>query len=177
MKKSLIAATLMFTAMGSLSAADLSSYVDGVTASYGKSKDGIKIYRLGLRKDFDSKWGKSSVGYFSGYYELSINYWKGKTNHNKTNYGVALSPVFGYYFDLGEIKPYVEAGIGVSLFKHTFIDNRNISSHFLFEDRIGAGVRVKNFDFSFRYMHYSNAGIVKPNSGIDIFIGSISYKF
>jgi len=176
-KKSLIVVALISVTENSLSVADLSSYVDGVSASYGKSKDGIKIYRLGLRKDFDSKWGKSSVGYFSGYYEFSLNYWKGKTKHIKTNYGVALSPVFGYYFDLGEIKPYVEAGIGVSLFKHTFIDNRNISSHFLFEDRIGAGVRVKNFDFSFRYMHYSNAGIVEPNSGIDIFIASISYKF
>jgi hypothetical protein len=26
-------------------------------------------------------------------------------------------------------------------------------------------------------MHYSNAGIKHPNMGIDIFIGSISYKF
>ena len=177
MKKSLIVASSILALSTSLSAADLSSYVDGVTASYGKSHHGIKIYRLGLRKDFDSKWGKSSVGYFSGYYELSFNYWKGKTNHNKTNYGVALSPVFGYYFDLGEIKPYIEAGIGVSLFKNKWIDNRNMSTNFLFEDRIGAGVRVNNFDFSFRYMHYSNASIKAPNQGIDIFIGSISYKF
>ena len=177
MKKSLIATALIFTAVSSANAGDLSSYVDGVTASYGKSHDGIKIYRIGLRKDFDSKWAKSSVGYFSGYYELSFNYWKGKTNHNKTNYGIALSPVFGYYFDFGEVKPYVEAGIGVSLFKNTFIDNRNMATNFLFEDRIGVGVRVNNFDFSFRYMHYSNASIKAPNDGIDIFIGSISYKF
>ena len=177
MKKSLITTTLISATISLASAADLSSYVDGVTASYGKSHHGIKIYRIGLRKDFDSKWGKSSVGYFSGYYELSLNYWKGKTNHNKTNYGVALSPVFGYYFDLGEIKPYVEAGIGVSLFKNKWIDNRNMSTNFLFEDRIGAGVRVNNFDFSFRYMHYSNASIKAPNNGIDIFIGSVAYKF
>ena len=177
MKKSLLTAALMLGVVSSSNALDLSNYIDGATASYGESHHGIKIYRLGLRKDFDSKWAKSSIGYFSGYYELSFNYWKGKTNHNKTNYGVALSPVFGYYFDLGDIKPYVEGGIGASLYRYTYIDNRNISSHFLFEDRIGAGVRVKNFDFNFRYMHYSNAGIVKPNSGIDIFIGSISYKF
>jgi len=153
------------------------SYIDAVTVSIGESRDHIKIYRVGVRKDFSSKWAKSSIGYLSAYYELSFNYWKGKRGLHKENYGVALSPVFNYYFDFGNVKPYLEAGIGASLFKYNSIDHRNTSSKFLFEDRLGAGVRVGDFDFSFRYMHYSNAGIVKPNSGIDIFIGSISYKF
>jgi len=177
MRKSLIASALMFTTICSVNAADLNKMVDGTTLSIGESRDGIKVYRLGLRKDFDSKWAQTSVGYFSGYYELSINYFKGKTNHNKTNVGVALSPVFGYYFDFGKFKPYVEAGIGLSVFNHTWIDNRNLSTHFLFEDRIGIGARVGNFDFSFRFMHYSNASIKAPNDGIDIWIGSIAYKF
>ena len=153
------------------------SYVDAATLSLGESRDGIKIYRLGLRKDFNSRWLESSVGYLSGYYELSVNYWKGKSSNNKNNYGIALSPVFNYYFNMGEIKPYLEAGIGVSLFKNKMIDGRNLATNFLFEDRIGVGARVGNFDFSFRFMHYSNASIKAPNMGIDIWIGSISYKF
>ena len=174
MKKNL----LILSSIATLSiAGDLSSYIDGTTLSIGKSRDGIKIYRIGVRKDFDSRFLESKIGYLSGYYELTFNYWKGKTNHNKTNYGIALSPVFNYYFKMGPIRPYLEAGIGVSLFKNKWIDNRNMSTNFLFEDRLGVGVRVENFDFSFRYMHYSNASIKAPNDGIDIWIGSISYKF
>ena len=174
MKKTLffLASLLTFSFSG-----DLSKYVDGSTISIGKSRDGIKIYRIGLRKDFKNRYLESKYGYLSGYYELTFNYWKGKTNHNKRNYGIALSPVFNYYFNLGSIKPYLEAGVGVSLFKNKWIDNRNMSTNFLFEDRLGAGVRVGNFDFSFRYMHYSNASIKEPNDGIDIWIGSIAYKF
>ena len=179
MIKKVVLALLLagFQVLSANSIADKSGYVDAVTVSIGESRDDIKIYRLGLRKDFDSRWIESKVGYLSGYYELSLNYWKGKSSNHKNNYGVALSPVFNYYFNMGEIKPYLEAGIGVSLFNKTWIDNRNMSTHFLFEDRLGAGVRVGNFDFSFRYMHYSNASIKAPNMGIDTFIGSISYKF
>ena len=154
-----------------------SGYVDAITLSLGESRDGIKIYRLGLRKDFNSSWLESKVGYLSGYYELSLNYWKGKSSNHKDNYGIALSPVFNYYFNMGEIKPYLEAGIGVSAYKNKWIDDRNLSTNFLFEDRLGVGARVGNLDFSFRFMHYSNASVKAPNMGIDIWIGSISYKF
>jgi len=174
MKKLLLASTIAISCVSLVNAEELGAYVDGVTLSIGQSKDKIDIYRLGLRKDFDAKWAKSSVGYFSGYWELSANYWNWKS---ESNFGIALSPVFAYYFDLGDFKPYVEGGIGGSWWSKTHIKNRNIGSHLHFEDRIGAGVRYKNLDFSFRYMHYSNAGLVKPNNGIDIFIGSISYKF
>ncbi len=182
MKKFLLASAAAVTLCGTLSAKEPlkvnNSYIDGVTLSIGRSRDKIDIYRIGVRKDFKSRWLESKAGYLSGYYELTFNYWKGKSSNHKENYGIALSPVFNYYFNLSDnVKPYLEAGIGVSLFNHTWIDNRNMSTNFLFEDRLGAGVRVGKFDFSFRYMHYSNASIKAPNDGIDIWIGSISYKF
>ena len=149
--------------------------IDEVTLSIGESRDNIKIYRLGVRKNFSSKWLKSSFGYFSGYYELSINYWKGKSLDE--NFGVALSPVFAYYLDFGNFKPFIEAGIGVSYFKEDKIDNRDLATNFLFEDRIGIGVKYRNIEGSFRFMHYSNGSIKEPNDGIDIWIASISYRF
>jgi len=175
MKKIALAAVLACSIHANDLADNSSSFIDGATISIGESRDGIKIYRMGLRKDFSSKWVQSSFGYLSGYWEGSLNYWKGKSGDK--NYGVAVSPVFAYYIDLGEFKPFIEAGIGASIFNKTQIDNRNMSTNFLFEDRIGVGFRYKNFDFSFRYMHYSNASIKAPNDGIDIWIGSISYKF
>ncbi len=149
--------------------------IDGFGVSYGQSKDNIDIYRLYLRKDFKSRWLESDIGYLSGYWEASFNYWDGYGVHSL---GVALSPVFTYLFNgSGSITPYLEGGIGISWFSKKQIGPRNLATHFLFEDRVGAGLRIGNWDISVRYMHYSNAGIKQPNSGIDIFIGSISYHF
>jgi lipid A 3-O-deacylase len=172
MKKIILATTLI----GLISANNINSnsYVDAASISIGESRDGIKIYRLSLRKDFKSKWLENKTGYLSGYYEGSLNYFKGKKNKI---YGVALSPVFAYYLDAGDFKPFVEASIGFSYFNKHHIDNRNLSTNFLFEDRIGVGARYKNLEFSFRFMHYSNGSIKAPNDGIDIWIGAVSYKF
>lgn len=157
----------------------------GATQSYafekisfgiGKSNDSIDIYRLGLQKQFDSKWIESKTGYLSGYHEISLNYWKYKDESIK---GIAYSPVFVYEFHgSNNMFPYLEAGIGASYLSDKIIGARDLSSHFQFEDRVGIGVKVgkqKTHDFNFRYMHYSNAGIKQPNQGIDIFIFSYTY--
>jgi lipid A 3-O-deacylase len=156
-------------------APDSTPWINTIGIGYGQSKDNIDIYRLTLRKDFSTRWWESGIGYLSGYWEGSLNYWNGRGDEN---FGIALSPVFVYYFQTGaSLQPYLEGGIGVSLFSETRMGSRDLSSNFLFEDRIGAGVRVGDWDLSFRYMHYSNAGIEKPNDGIDIFIGSVNYRF
>ncbi len=166
---------VLFIGLSIVSAKDVSDYFDSATMSIGQSKDGIAILRFGLRKNFNVQWLKSDIGYFGGYWELSGNYW---SKGDSSIYGVALSPVFIYRVtSLGEIEPYIEGSIGASLWTDTMIAGRNVSSNYLFEDRIGYGIKYKRFDLSFRYMHYSNAGIVRPNSGIDIFITSVTYKF
>ena len=152
-----------------------SGWVDAVGIGYGQSKDNIDIYRLTLRKEFSSHWLESDIGYFSGYWEGSLNYWNG---YSVDNFGVAFSPVFTYNFTgLDTVTPYLEGGIGISYFSKTQMGPRDLSTHFLFENRVGAGIKMGNWDLSFRYMHYSNADIKKPNDGIDIFIGSINYRF
>ena len=174
MKKLLVIGAILSSCVTFTIAKSLNEYIESVTSSIGQSKDNIDIYRIGLRKDFDSKWVESKIGYLSGYYELSANCWSWE---DESNFGIALSPVFTYYANLGDFKPYIEAGIGFSYWSETHIKTRNIGSHFHFEDRVGVGIRYKNYDFSFRYMHYSNGGLKDPNMGIDIFIASISYKF
>ena len=151
-------------------------FFDEVTLGIGESKDNIGIYRLGARKNFDKTFFDSDYGRLSGYYEASLNYW-GKSGDQI--YGIALSPVFVYYFGnkSNPIHPYIEGGIGGAYLSNTEIQNRDISSHLQFEDRVGAGIRTESLDFNFRYLHYSNAGIVKPNDGIDIFMFTISYIF
>jgi|GEM_PF-22824 len=164
--------------------AQKNDWYDTVTLNYGQSKENIHICRFGLRKEFNYDLEVFDFVRLSGYFESSLNYWHGKYDDN---YGIAFSPVFTYYFTIPDIptiptipetvKPYIEGGIGVSLFLETLADGRDLSSSFLFEDRIGIGLQFKEWDFSFRYLHYSNANIEKPNNGIDIFMGSVSYRF
>jgi lipid A 3-O-deacylase len=152
---------------------------EGISLGIGKSKDSINIYRLGFQKQFGSRWVESKIGYFSGYHEVSLNYWEHKSESIK---GVAYSPVFIYGFAglNNNMFSYLEAGIGISYLSGKTIRGRDLSSHFQFEDRIGIGAKIgkqKTHDLNLRYMHYSNASIKQPNEGIDIFIFSYTYSF
>ncbi|MCF6247154.1 MAG: acyloxyacyl hydrolase [Desulfobacula sp.] len=148
----------------------------GISFGYGEADPNIDIYRIGLKKDFWTKWFETDLGYASGYFELSYNHWE---YGNQDINGVALSPVFVYYFgkESNLIKPYIEGGIGVTYIDEYLIADRNLSTHFQFEDRIGVGVRIGFFDVAARYMHYSNASIKGPNNGIDIWLLSTSIQF
>ncbi len=148
----------------------------GISFGYGQADPDIDIYRLGLKKDFGTQWLKNNLGYFSGFYELSFNHWEHKT---KDINGIAFSPVFAWYFgDRSDfVRPYIEGGIGVTCIDEYHIADRNLSTNFQFEDRIGAGVKIGFVDLNFSYMHYSNASIKEPNHGIDILIFTTAVQF
>ena len=140
----------------------------------GKSKDDIKIYRLGIQHDISDWLGKKGFT-VPVYIESSINYWK-STNHDI--YAIALSPVFKFLLcEQCDSAPYFELGVGVSLISRKKFGTRDMSSHFQFEDRIGIGFNRNDIDYHLRYMHYSNAGLAQPNDGIDIFIAGVAVKF
>ncbi|MCG8550122.1 MAG: acyloxyacyl hydrolase [Desulfobacterales bacterium] len=169
---------IFFIGTGTCAAAQDFSGIDGygVSLGYGQSNDNIDVYRAGLLKQWDVKWFESKIGYIDGYFELSYSRWE---NGGDDVNAAALSPVFQYVFHTGNAAwyPYIEAGIGVAYLDDYTINNRDLSSNFLFEDRIGVGVRIKNIDINFRYMHYSNAGLKEPNDGIDILLGTLAWYF
>ena len=147
----------------------------GASLGYGQGQDSVDIYRLGLLRQWQVRWLESDIGYVTGYFELSVNQWDGKGDAVT---GVALSPVFQYMFKTRSVwHPYIEAGAGPAYIDDFRINNRDLSTHFQFEDRIGLGVRGYNLDLNFRYMHYSNASIKSPNDGIDILIGTLAWYF
>ncbi len=167
---------LVLSAFSMYSFAEDTPFFDEVSIGIGESQDHIHIYRIGGKTNFKSTWFESDYGRLSGYYEASMHYWK---KGNDQIYGVAFSPVFVY--TIGDIsdtfQPYVEAGIGAAYISKTKINGRNMATHFQFEDRVGLGVKTGSYDFNARYMHYSNAGIEKPNNGIDIIMFTAAYRF
>ncbi|MFT4103521.1 MAG: acyloxyacyl hydrolase [Burkholderiaceae bacterium] len=84
---------------------------------------------------------------------------------NRTLYQVSAVPMLRYR--LGS-SWYVEGGIGVSLFNHTRIGDKRISTAFQFSDHIGFGMRInRSLSIAYRFSHFSNASIRKPNPGIN----------
>lgn len=148
----------------------------GISFGYGEANPDIDINRLGIKKDFSRQWFQSDIGYLSGYFELSLNHWE---QDNDDINAVALSPVFAYYFgdESSFVRPYIEGGIGVAYLDEYFIADRNLSTNFQFEDRIGVGTKIGFFDLNFRYMHYSNGSIKSPNNGIDIWMFTTAICF
>ena len=174
MKKAFLALICLMILSSPAMAQDPSGF--GLSLGYGQSTDSIDIYRVGLLKKWGVKWLQNSTGYVDGYFELSYNRWE--YGGDKIN-GIALSPVFMYAFNPNDSTwyPYIEGGIGVTYLDEYFIKDRDLSSNFQFEDRIGVGFRFDSLDVNFRYMHYSNASLKQPNDGIDIWIGTLAWYF
>lgn len=153
---------------------------DRISIGIGDANEDIDIFRIGLQRDFTKSWLRDRSWGISGFWELSVSRWDGDDSDDSIN-AIALSPVFVYSPNRSTgFKPYIEAGIGIALISDQELGDRDLSSTFQFEDRIGFGVRFGNkqqHDLNFRFLHYSNVGINSPNDGIDIFMLSYAYAF
>ncbi|NTV47093.1 MAG: acyloxyacyl hydrolase [Chlorobiales bacterium] len=148
---------------------------DGIMFGGGEGRGSVDVYRIALRKNMDVKWLESMTGYLTVAHEFSLNLWR---EGDKLMKGIAWSPVFHYRFNTKPITPFFEFGIGLSYFSDDRIGGRNLSTSFLFEDRIVFGITVKDVgNILMGYMHYSNGGIKLPNMGIDILIVQYIYVF
>jgi lipid A 3-O-deacylase len=144
----------------SASAADL-------TAAIGMTGQGQMTWRAGISQNWNKQWWQSNRGYLSGYWEAGYTYWEGG-DQGSGAHSLSFSPVFVYQFNGERFRPFIEAGIGVSLFSSSKVADRNMGSAFQFEDRLGAGFTLHDGSrLGIRAIHYSNAGIKNPNDGIE----------
>jgi lipid A 3-O-deacylase len=159
----------------------LGLYVGGWTASVaqdrielaiGTASQGIGVLRLAWQHPWSSRWLVSSEGEMSGYHALSYNRW---AEAGESIDAVAYSPVFVYRFHAAAVS-YLKFGIGAAYLSDTQIQGRGLSTHFQFEDQLGIGWQWDRHELGLVYMHYSNAGIEKPNQGIDMILLSYVYQ-
>lgn len=143
-----------------------------LTAAVGRTEKSTTTLRIGLQKNFQSRWWQSDVGAFTGYWDAGYTFWKG--NKTSDNHSLSISPVLVYEFNADVFKPYIEAGVGVSLFENTRIESRRLGSSFQFEDRLGFGLRLYNQALGLRVTHYSNGSLKSPNEGIEVY--SLHYR-
>lgn len=167
MKKLLVLAAI-------LSFASLNAHGAELTGALGATSQGGTTGRVSLGFDWDKSWYQTSTGKITGYWDLGYTYWQAGDQAGG-RHAISFAPVFMYEFGEGNIKPFVEAGIGVALFTGTTAGDQKFGSAFNFEDRIGAGLKIGDTQkVGLRVIHYSNAGIKEPNDGIESY--SIFYS-
>ncbi|WDG82252.1 acyloxyacyl hydrolase [Pseudomonas chlororaphis] len=143
-----------------------SAQAAGVEFSVGQTSDSTQAYRLGMQFDWDKSWLQSDVGRLTGYWSGAYTFWDG--DKTSSNHSLSFSPVLVYEFAGQNIKPYIEAGIGVAVFANTEVEDNKLGSAFQFEDRFGFGLRFNGgHEVGIRATHYSNAGITTPNDGVE----------
>lgn len=143
--------------------------VDSVSAEYG-SGNGARLWRAGAQWKWDSKWLQAGNWHMGGYWDLQAGQWSGSGKNTITDVG--LTPVFRYQQTVPSgISPYVEGAIGFHLIQPVRLEaDRGFSTAFQFGDHVGVGARFGErgrYDLGLRYQHLSNAGIKKPNNGIN----------
>ena len=93
---------------------------------------------------------------------------RGTSERESLSYG-GLGLGFRVVRASGAIRPYLEAGVGGTLFSETRLAERDFSTRFQFTEWIGVGLQLsEHFTIGWRYSHFSNASIKQPNDGIDI---------
>lgn len=106
----------------------------------------------------------------------------GRELHPGDSWVVSLAPVVRYLFGYpATVVPFVELGLGLTW---TDIREPDLGGDFQFNSQGGAGVYLFDrpqlaYTLQYRFVHYSNAGIRRPNGGVNIhavLIG-VSYFF
>ncbi len=145
----------------------------------------VSMVRVAVQKDWAHHWGEDGNWFWSGAWEAEVSAWHGNpgTTGNSNLVEIGFRPVVRLERKVSspdDMQPYVEAGLGGALLSKTRIDTRHFSTAFQFGSHVGAGVRFghdRRYELSYRFMHYSNADIKKPNQGISFNTLNFGFRF
>ncbi|WP_372762227.1 acyloxyacyl hydrolase [Pseudoalteromonas sp.] len=169
--------TLFFTLLA------LTSHTTHARSEHGYAIDLMKgsgnVTGLKLAYQYHPHSLQALIGDARFYFESSVNLWQYRHGDNsQSNLVLAVSPVLQFpAFSISNTPIYVEAGIGISLIDETQFADKNISTHYQFEDRIGLVADFGETNVALRVIHYSNAGFKSPNPGLDFISLSMARRF
>lgn len=156
----------------------------GLALGYGVNSN-LYAVRVSLQVD-SSLCLDNDIWPATGYWEGSANYISTKKNHgNNQSHIKGLSLAYVLHFEKKDSfcmqnMPYAEFGLGGALFDRNVIADRRLGSSGLFEIKMGAGMRFgefKEYDLSYKFIHYSNAYLKRPNEGLNLNFIIFSYLF
>jgi lipid A 3-O-deacylase len=150
--------------------------VDGWALELGRGDERSELVRGSVQWKWQRRFFTEGRWYVAGYWDASVGAW---TTH-KTLIDVGLTPVFRLQHS-DTAGPYLEAAIGFHLLSDLSVTRTRIfGSSFQFGDHLAAGLRfgsLGRYDVSLRVQHLSNAGLKKPNPGINFSLLRFAYHF
>ncbi|MGB6103341.1 MAG: acyloxyacyl hydrolase [Pusillimonas sp.] len=108
--------------------------------------------------------------------ELGAAYWKASGSRWRSSvWQLSAIPFLRWTWNE---RYYLEAGVGATVFSHTNFADRNLGSAFQFGDHIGIGAHLSDSSrLGLRLSHFSNAGIKKPNRGLNVLQLTYTYQY
>ncbi len=135
--------------------------------------------RISLGADWKESVYESQSWQVVGRLEGSLQKWWSTQDNpkNSSGYILGITPVFHYQPKNMSVTPFIELGGGPYLLDNIVIENDYKSTQFQFGSIFGLGIKHKQFEISYRYLHISNAGIEMPNPGTDFHNLHVAYRF
>jgi lipid A 3-O-deacylase len=155
--------------------------VDAMAVELGRG-EGISLVRLGVQWDWKRRLLQGAEWHLGGYWDLAAGRWWNNSVRPGQNDGlwdVGLTPVFRVQPN-GLVGPYLEAAIGAHLLSARSLGDKRFGTRFQFGDHLGIGYRFgakQHFDLGYRFQHLSNAGIRRPNPGVNFHQMRLQYRF
>ncbi len=135
--------------------------------------------RISLGADWKEPVYEANTWQVVGRLEGSLQKWWSTLANPQNNEGyiLGITPVFHYQPKNMAFTPFVEMGGGPYLLNNIVIENEYKSTQFQFGSIFGLGIKHKQLEVSYRYLHISNAGIEMPNPGTDFHSLHVAYTF
>ncbi|WP_332675116.1 acyloxyacyl hydrolase [Aromatoleum sp.] len=140
------------------------------------------IETIGLQVTLDDWFRAERSGWrVVGYPELQVN------RHEQSGDELVQGGVFATFRvdpAHARMRPYLEAGLGANVFSRGNIGSKDFGTRFQFGELIGIGIAwggntggANETWIGVRFTHYSNAGIKKPNPGLEALQLVIGHRF
>lgn len=139
------------------------------------------IRHSGVSVRFGEIWGSASEKWAMSVQPVvqggRFHYTGNRAEHDRVSYGGA-----GLGFRIARraetFRPYFEAGIGGTYFSQTTLGPRRLSTRFQFTEWVGVGLELgDHVTLGWRYSHFSNGSIKRPNDGVDMQQIMLGVKF
>lgn len=139
-------------------------------------------WSAGLQWDWDREWSLARSLVLRGRFEVALGRWRAEVRERDDGWAwiTQVSAVPNLRLSDADRRGwYGELGVGPSLLLPIYRSrDRQFSTHFNFQSHLGVGYtwgERGEHDVSLRVEHYSNAGIRRPNPGVNL--GSVRYAY
>src|SRR5690606_2897393 len=107
--------------------------------------------------------------------ELGLAYWDARRGTPGSMWQLSAVPVIRWW---PVDTVFLEAGVGPTVLSRSEFADHDLGTRFQFGSHFGVGMLIGNAHrIGLRYSHFSNAGLSKPNPGLDLLTLSYSYAF